>query len=104
MGCAGRSGCSAAGAHAAAWVPGAAVTVGSWADALGWEAVASLPPCRLTVWVGAADQEQGQAQVADLGQQAVQGRRVDDRPGDDGLAGLVAADVQALEPGRPAVV
>ena len=48
--------------------------------------------------------EQLKAQVADPGGQAVQGRLVGDRPGDGGLAGLVAGDPQALEPGRPAGV
>jgi hypothetical protein len=92
MGCAGRSVRSIA-ANAGAWASGAAVPLGSGADALGWEAAASLPPCRLTVWVQSADREEGQAQVADLGEQAVQGRLVGDRPGDGGLAALVAADL-----------
>jgi MalT-like TPR region len=48
--------------------------------------------------------QQLQAQVADLGEQAVQGRLVDDGPGDPGLAGLVAGDLQPVEPGRSAAV
>src|SRR5215218_1127027 len=58
----------------------------------------------LSVWADAADREQLQAQVADLGEQAVQGRLVGDQSGDGGLAGLVAADLQPLKPGRPAGV
>src|SRR5215217_882895 len=34
----------------------------------------------------------------------MEGRLVAARPGDDGLAGLVAAELQAFEPGRPAAV
>jgi hypothetical protein len=51
-----------------------------------------------------ADREQLQAQVTDLGQQAMQRRLVGERAGDDGLAGLVAGDAQTLKPGRPAAV
>src|SRR5215216_5713802 len=47
------------GAHAAARASGAAATAASGAGASGWEAVALLPPCRLTVLVDAADREQG---------------------------------------------
>src|SRR4029450_13558774 len=54
--------------------------------------------------VGAAHLEQLQAQVADLGEQAVQGRLVGDRPGDGGPAPIVGDDLQAVEPGRPAAV
>jgi hypothetical protein len=55
--------------------------------------------------VEAADEEQGQAQVADLGEQAVQGRLVGDRPGDQGgrVVGL-AGHRQPVESGRPALV
>jgi hypothetical protein len=50
----------------------------------------------VSVGSDAAHREQGQAEVADLGQQAVEGRLVDDRPGDGGGPGVgVAADVQA---------
>jgi hypothetical protein len=42
------------------------------------------------VRINAAHLQQLQAQVADLGEQAVQGRLVSDRPGDGGLAGRVA--------------
>jgi hypothetical protein len=44
----------------------------------------------VSVRVDLADREQRQAQVTDLGQQSVQGRLVDDRADDDGLAELVA--------------
>src|SRR5215217_7809421 len=70
----------------------------------GIAAAASVPPCRLPARVDAADRDQRQGQVADLGEQAVEGRLVADRPGDGGLAGLVAVEVQAFEPGRPAAV
>jgi glyoxylase-like metal-dependent hydrolase (beta-lactamase superfamily II) len=53
---------------------------------------------------GRCGEPRAAAGVADLGQQAVQGRLVGDRPGDDGHAGFVAADLQALEPGRPAAL
>jgi hypothetical protein len=46
----------------------------------------------------------GQAEVTDLGEQAVEGGLVDDGPGDPGQAGVVAGDLQAVEPGRPAAV
>jgi hypothetical protein len=55
----------------------------------------------VSVGVELADREQRQAQVTDLGQEAVQRRLVGDRTDDDGLAELVAGDTQALEPGRP---
>jgi len=54
--------------------------------------------------VDAANRLEGKAQVADLGEQAVQGRLIDDGPGDPGQAGLVAGDLEAIEPGRPAAV
>jgi|Tabmets5t2r1_1033131.scaffolds.fasta_scaffold26821_3 hypothetical protein len=86
MGCDGRSGWSA-GAYAAAWASEAVAAIGSGVGALGWEVIASLPPGRLVVGVDAAHRDQGQTQVADLGEQAVQGRLVADRAGDGGLAG-----------------
>src|SRR5215207_4095965 len=55
-----------------------------------------------SVGVDLADREQRQAQVADLGEQAVEGRLVSDRAGDGGHAVVVAADLQAFKPGRPA--
>src|SRR5215217_6326719 len=48
--------------------------------------------------------QQRQAEIADLGEQAVQGRLVGERPNDGGLAARVAADPQACKPGRPAAV
>src|SRR5215218_4544933 len=54
--------------------------------------------------VGAAHLQQLQTQVADLGEQAVQGRLVDDGAGDGGLASFVAGHPHAVEPGRPAAV
>jgi hypothetical protein len=58
----------------------------------------------LSVAVGAARQEQLQAQVADRGEQAVQDCLVDDRPGDGGPGAVVAGDLKAVEPGRPTVI
>ena len=43
-------------------------------------------------------------QVVDLGEQAVQGRLVGDRPGDQGHAAGFAAELQPVEPGGPALV
>jgi len=54
----------------------------------------------ISLRVEAAYRELRQAQVADLGEQAVQGRLVGDRPGDDGLAAVVAVDPQVFGP-RP---
>jgi hypothetical protein len=69
----------------------------SSADAGGvaWEVLASLLLPGLVLWADPLDREQRQTEVADLGEQAVQGRLVGDRPGDQGLAGLVAADLKA---------
>ena len=50
---------------------------------------------RLLVRAELADREQRQTQVADLGEQAVQGRLISDRAGDQGLAGL------SLDTARP---
>ena|SRR5215471_2554187 len=58
-------------------------------------------PRRVWHWswrFGAAHREQGKAEVADLGQEAVQGGLVGDRPGEDGPA-AVAGQLQAVEPG-----
>jgi hypothetical protein len=49
------------------------------------------------------DRNQDQAQVADLVQEPVQGCLICYRAEDDRLA-VVAVDLQALEPGRPAPV
>jgi hypothetical protein len=84
MGYAGRSAWPV-GAHAGAWASGAAGIVGSGVGASVWELGAWLPPGWSAVGSRRRTREQGQAQVADLGQQAVQGRLVGDRPGDDGL-------------------
>src|ERR671917_736422 len=57
-------------------------------------------PLRFPSWslvrAKVADGEQRQAEVADLGQEAVQGRLVGDRPGDHRLARLVAGDLESL--------
>jgi hypothetical protein len=52
-------------------------------------------PSRLLSWADLLDRQQGQAEVADLGQQAVQGRLVGDRPGDQVWPGA------SLVTGRP---
>src|SRR5215216_7589719 len=84
--------------------PGGAGAAGSTACACGSNLLHRGPACRVSERVGAAYLQQLQAQVADLGEQAVQGRLVGDRPGDDGVAALVAGHPQAVEPGRPAAV
>jgi hypothetical protein len=53
-----------------------------------WKVLASLLLLGLVPWADLADRQQRQAEVADLGEQAVQGRLVDDGPSDQGLAGL----------------
>jgi len=50
-----------------------------------------------------ADRDQEQPEVADLGQQPVQGGLVGDRAADDGLL-PVAGDLEVLEPGGPPLV
>jgi|HubBroStandDraft_3_1064219.scaffolds.fasta_scaffold780631_1 hypothetical protein len=50
-----------------------------------------------------ADGDQDQAEVADPVQQAAQGGLVRDRAGDNRLA-VIAVDLEALEPCRPALV
>jgi hypothetical protein len=54
--------------------------------------------------VDPAHLRQLKAQVADLAEQAVQGRLVGDRTGDDGLVNVVARNLQSFEPSRPHAV
>jgi hypothetical protein len=75
-----------------------------WSAAAGggaWKVLASLLLLGRLPWADPLDRQQRQAEVADLGEQAVQGRLVDDRPGDQGLAGRIAADLEAVEPAGP---
>src|SRR6266540_2676550 len=65
--------------------------------------VASLSPFG-SLPVQAADRDQWQAKVADLGEQAVQGRLVGDRPGEHGHAAGLAGELQPVKPRRPALV
>jgi hypothetical protein len=102
-GSAGRPG-RPSGGHAAGWSLQAAATSGAAADGVGWEVLASRFLLRLRPGTDPLDRQQRQPEVADLGEQAVQGRLVDDRPSDQGLAGLVAADLEAVEPARPVAV
>src|ERR1051326_3552145 len=53
------------------------------------------------LWLQASDFQQGQAQVADDVQEAMQGGLVDDVPGEDGFARLVPAHRESPEPVRP---
>ena len=59
--------------------------------------LASLLLLRLLFWVDPVDRQQRQTEVADLGEQAMQGRLVDDRPSDQGLAGRITADLEVVE-------
>ena len=53
------------------------------------------------VGVDVADRDQGQAQVTDSLEQAVEGCLVGDRAADDGGAVALMGDGQAVEPGGP---
>ena len=102
MGCDGRSGWSAD-AYAAAWASEAVAAIGSGVGALGWEVIASLPPGRLVVGVDAAHRDQGRPRSRILASRPC---RAAWSPTGPAMAVwpavLVAADSQAVEPGRPA--
>src|SRR5919112_6679005 len=69
-----------------------------------WSLLGRAPVPSPVAGVDGADRQELQAEVADLGQQAVEGRLVGDRSGDGGRTRLVAGHLQAVEPGRPAAV
>src|SRR5215211_2918244 len=69
-----------------------------------WSLLGRAPVPSPVAGLDGADRQELQAEVADLGQQAVEGRLVDHRSGERGLARLVAGHLQAVEPGRPASV
>src|SRR5919112_1705952 len=66
-----------------------------------WSLLGRAPAPSPVAGVDGADRQELQAEVADLGQQTVEGRLVDDRAGDRGRARGVAGHLQAVEPGRP---
>jgi hypothetical protein len=106
---AGRRGCGGpwaprAGGRAAAWRSAAAGAVAVDAHGLASESAASHASMSGLSRDRCGAPPAPPSQVADLGEQAVQGRLVGERAGDGGRAGLVAGDAQALEPGRPAAV
>ena len=103
MGSAGRPGRPSGVAAADRSFP-AAATSSADADDVEWKVLASLLLLGLVSWTEPLDRQQRQAEVANLGEQAMQGRLVGDRPGDQGLAGRIAADLEAVEPARPVTV
>ena len=103
MGSAGRPGRPSGVAAADRSFP-AAATSSADADDVEWKVLASLLLLGLVSWTEPLDRQQRQAEVANLGEQAVQGRLVGDRPGDQGLAGRIAADLEAVEPAGPVTV
>ena len=62
--------------------------------------LASLLLLRLLFWVDPVDRQQRQTEVADLGEQAVQGRLVDDRAVEEG--GAVGLGVRVMPSNRAA--
>jgi hypothetical protein len=82
----------------------AAATSSADADGVEWKVLASLLLLGVVFWADLLDRQQRQAEVTDLGEQAMQGRLVDDGPSDQGLAGRIAADLEAVEPAGPVTV